>query len=90
MSAAKPSTATNKSLRPRKSPWLKRAAIAVVVLAAAGIGWHYYSKRNAEEAAGAYRTAKVERGDIRVAISATGALSAISTVDVGSQISGQV
>ncbi|ALN92848.1 efflux RND transporter periplasmic adaptor subunit [Lysobacter gummosus] len=90
MSAAKPSTATHKSLRPRKSPWLKRAAIAVVVLAAAGIGWHYYSKRNAEEAAGAYRTAKVERGDIRVAISATGALSAISTVDVGSQISGQV
>ena len=39
---------------------------------------------------GAYRTATVERGDIRVAISATGTLSAISTVDVGSQISGQV
>lgn len=89
MSAAKPSSPP-KSLRPRKSPWPKRAAIAVVVLAAAGIGWHYYSKRNAEEAAGAYRTAKIERGDIRVAISATGALSAISTVDVGSQISGQV
>ena len=37
-----------------------------------------------------WRTAKVERGDIRVAISATGTLAAISTVDVGSQISGQV
>ncbi|MGO1071281.1 efflux RND transporter periplasmic adaptor subunit [Lysobacter sp. CA199] len=92
MSAAKPSTPSspNKSLRPRRSPWPKRAVIAVLVLAAAGIGWHFYSKRSAEEAAGAYRTAKVERGDIRVAISATGALSAISTVDVGSQISGQV
>ena len=32
----------------------------------------------------------VERGDIRVAISATGTLGAISTVDVGSQISGLV
>jgi pyruvate/2-oxoglutarate dehydrogenase complex dihydrolipoamide acyltransferase (E2) component len=40
--------------------------------------------------ASAFRTAKVERGDIRVAISATGTLAAISTVDVGSQISGQV
>src|SRR3546814_13935260 len=32
----------------------------------------------------------VERGNIRVAISATGTLSAISTVTVGSQVSGQV
>ncbi len=78
------------SLRPRKSPWPKRAAIAVAVLALAGIGWHFYSQRNAEQAASAYRTAKIERGDIRVTISATGALSAISTVDVGSQISGQM
>ncbi|MFK3646868.1 efflux RND transporter periplasmic adaptor subunit [Lysobacter enzymogenes] len=89
MSAAQP-TSSRPSLRPRKSPWPKRAAIAVAVLALAGIGWHFYSKRSAEDAAGAYRTAKIERGDIRVTISATGALSAISTVDVGSQISGQV
>src|SRR5690606_14553299 len=37
-----------------------------------------------------YRTTTIERGDIRVAISATGTLSAISTVTVGSQVSGQV
>ncbi|MGH8081933.1 MAG: hypothetical protein ACREP7_15265, partial [Lysobacter sp.] len=75
MSAAQPSpTASRTSLRPRKSPWPKRVAILVVLVAAAGVGWHFYSKRSAEEAAGAYRTAKVERGDIRVAISATGAL----------------
>src|SRR5690606_23932960 len=35
-------------------------------------------------------TAPVERGNIRVAISSTGTLSATSTVTVGSQISGQV
>lgn len=91
MSAAQPSTPRPaSSLRPRKSPWPKRAAIAVAVLVLAGAGWHFYSQRSAEQAAGAYRTAKIERGDIRVTISATGALSAISTVDVGSQISGQV
>ncbi len=41
-------------------------------------------------AKGAYRTAKVDTGSIEVAISATGTLRALSTVDVGSQVSGQV
>jgi len=61
-------------------------ACVAVALAAAWF-WHH---RAAAADAGAYRTAPVDRGDIRVAISATGTLSAISTVDVGSQISGQV
>lgn len=92
MSAAQPSSPSspNKTLRPRRSPWPKRIVIAAVVAAMLGGGVYYYRQRSAEQAADAYRTSKVERGDIRVAISATGALSAISTVDVGSQISGQV
>lgn len=86
MSAArKPQSPVRKS-----SPWIRRAVVAAVLLAIAGGGYYYYRQRNAEAEAAAYRTAKVERGDIRVAISATGALAAISTVDVGSQISGQV
>jgi HlyD family secretion protein len=63
-------------------------ALAAVALVAAGMWW--WSKRDAAAAEGQYRTAQVERGDIRVAISSTGTLSAISTVTVGSQISGQV
>lgn len=63
-------------------------AIAVIALLAAGL-W-YWGNRESEATDGAYRTTPVERGDIRVAISATGTLSAISTVTVGSQISGQV
>ncbi|MEI2456513.1 MULTISPECIES: efflux RND transporter periplasmic adaptor subunit [Lysobacter] len=92
MSAAKPSPPSRPTptARPRKSPWPQRLLIAAVAAALAGSGWYYYRKQSAAEAAGAYRTAKIERGDIRVAISATGALAAISTVDVGSQISGQV
>src|SRR5699024_8738922 len=38
----------------------------------------------------AWRTTQVERGNIRVAISATGTLSATSTVVIGSEISGRV
>ncbi len=73
----------------KRSPrrWLVPAVIALIALLA--LGW-WWSKREATSEEGAYRTTPVERGDIRVAISATGTLSAISTVTVGSQISGQV
>lgn len=72
------------------SLWIRRGVLAVVALAVLGVGAYTYQQRGAKAAAGAYRTAQVERGDIRVSISATGTLAAISTVDVGSQISGQV
>jgi HlyD family secretion protein len=71
----------------RKFPRI--ALFALVGLLLAGGAW-YWMQRDAAAEEGAYRTTPVERGDIRVAISATGTLSAISTVIVGSQISGQV
>lgn len=43
-----------------------------------------------EAPTGSFRSAKLDRGDIRVVISATGNLRAVSTVDVGAQVSGQV
>ena len=49
-------------------------AIAVIALLAAGL-W-YWDSRESEAAEGAYRTTPVERGDIRVAVSATGTLLA--------------
>jgi HlyD family secretion protein len=64
------------------------AGLAIAAIAVAG--WWFWAQTRAHAEAGAFRTAVVDRGDIRVAISATGTLSAISTVDVGSQISGQV
>lgn len=67
-----------------------RIIIAVIILALLAGGFRYWNGRKADAAEGAFRTTAVERGDIRVAISATGTLSAISTVTVGSQISGQV
>src|SRR6185436_7272946 len=61
---------------------------ALVALAAAGYGaWTWYSKSNG---APAYRLAKVERGAIQAVVSASGTLQAVTTVQVGSQISGQI
>jgi HlyD family secretion protein len=70
-------------------PGLRRAAVATTAIAVVLLAGWWWTHRKADEAGG-YRTATVERGDIRVAISATGTLSAISTVTVGSQVSGQV
>jgi HlyD family secretion protein len=61
----------------------------LLVAIAAGWAWKHH-RASAEAAGGGYRTAKLDRGNIRVAISSTGQLSAISTVVVGSEVSGKV
>ena len=75
---------------PRKKPIVPPLLLGIAVVAILGGGAWWWTARKGEAADSAYRTATIERGDIRVAISATGTLSAISTVTVGSQISGQV
>ncbi len=75
---------------PRKKSLLPTILLGAAVVALLGGGAWYWAAHKGNAAESAYRTATVERGDIRVAISATGTLSAISTVTVGSQISGQV
>src|SRR6186713_3600024 len=69
---------------------MKRAALIVAALAvlAAG-GWYWYDSRNSDGEL-RYRTAKVERGSIAAVVVASGTLNATTTVQVGSQISGQV
>lgn len=75
---------------PQTQPCQRRRLISIIVVAAVAAAlWWWWHQRTPDAASG-YRTATVDRGDIRVAISATGTLSAISTVDVGSQISGQI
>ena len=77
--------------QPRRSRFpLRKIAISAAVVLVAAAGWYFWSKRADAAADSGYRTETVERGDVRVAISSNGTLSAISTVTVGSQISGQV
>ena len=63
------------------------AAGAVALLGATGI--LVYRRADARELP-AYRFAAVERGDLKQTVSATGSLSAVTTVQVGTQVSGQI
>jgi HlyD family secretion protein len=62
-------------------------ALAVLLAVAAGI-WIW--RRGAAEEAPVYRFASITRGDLEAAVSATGTLSAVTTVQVGTQVSGKV
>ena len=69
---------------------MKRAALALLaVVALAAGGWYWYQSRDGEGEV-RYRTARIERGPIAAVVVASGTLNAVTTVQVGSQISGQV
>ena len=69
---------------------MKLALILVLlVAAAAGGGWYWYQSR-ADGGEVRYRVAKVERGSMAAVVVASGTLNAVTTVQVGSQISGQI
>ncbi len=72
--------------RPWQKPFLLALAAAVAIAAAWG-GWSWYARG---AAAPAWRLAKVERGSIAQVVSASGTLQAVTTVQVGSTISGQI
>jgi HlyD family secretion protein len=69
-----------------------RFLLPVTLLVAAAAGGFYYYKVQAarEDAAPDYTTATVTRSDIVQSVTATGQLDAVLSVDVGSQISGQI
>lgn len=76
-------TAGRKLLTKKKH--LIMGGVAIAVLAAAGF---YFWGGNASAAQ--YLTAKVERGNLRNTVTATGTLQAVTTVQVGSQASGTI
>jgi HlyD family secretion protein len=60
---------------------------ATAVLASGGFWLHQRAEAKDRPA---YRLVAVEKGDLEVQVSATGALAAVRTVQVGTQVSGQV
>ena len=62
--------------------------IAVGVLLLAAATWLFTGTR--KEDASTYRLATVERGDLEATVSSTGTLSAVTTVQVGTQVSGKI
>jgi HlyD family secretion protein len=69
----------------------KRTLVVILLLAALALGaWMYLRGRQGQQAAPSYRTARVERGDLLVSISATGTVEPEEVVDVGAQVAGQI
>jgi HlyD family secretion protein len=70
----------------RKRHWGILAAV-VVILGAVVVAW---TLRREQKPESPYRTEAVQRGDVIVQVSATGTLNAVTTVQVGSQVSGTI
>src|SRR5919108_2869076 len=67
----------------------RRAVTVLVIIAAIGAGaGAYYIKRGASDVQ--VVTAPITRGDIVDTVGATGTLQAVTTVQVGSQVSGNI
>jgi HlyD family secretion protein len=62
--------------------------IILILIGIAAILAYIYANRNGERPA--YRLARVERGPIISTVSSTGTLTPVTTVQVGSQVSGQI
>src|SRR5438552_18318886 len=69
----------------RKKSLIAVAAIAVLTLIGILVRQVAFAKEPA-----AYRFATITRGDMKATVSATGTLNAVTTVSVGTQVSGQV
>jgi HlyD family secretion protein len=67
---------------------IKVTAAVVGLAVISGIAWFY--RRAEAKGVPAYRTAPVVRTTLKSTVSATGSLSAVQTVQVGTQVSGQV
>src|SRR5213596_128352 len=68
---------------------MKRALIGLLLVAAIGAGaGAYYIRRGGPEIQ--VQTSPITRGDIVDTVGATGALQAVTTVQVGSQVSGNI
>ena len=67
----------------------KKIAVGLALVAITGASLWALTRSNSESAT-AYRFATIDRGDIESVVSATGTLSAVKTVEVGTQVSGIV
>ncbi len=68
----------------------KRLILVIALVAAIGIGGAAYSRARSSSKASSPITAAVTRGDVIEKVSATGALQPVTTVQVGTQVSGTI
>ena len=66
--------------------YLVAGVVATALAASAGVWW--FQRGAADDVQ--YRTGKIERGPLQAAVAATGAVSPVTQVTVGTQVSGQI
>ena len=69
----------------KTSRWVGAALVLALV---AGGGWWVFLRQAEPELS--FRTGKIERGALQAAVSATGTVTPVRQVQVGSQVSGQI
>ncbi len=69
----------------KKSKWMWISAVVIIV---GGGAWFLFGRNNSKDVE--YRFDEVKMGDISIVVTATGTLQAVTTVQVGSQVSGTV
>jgi HlyD family secretion protein len=67
---------------------MKRGLWILAVVVVVGGGLWYFIRRGKGDEAPKYRTEAAARGDVTMSVTATGSISAVTTVQVGSQVSG--
>jgi len=77
-------SSTSRKLLSKKKYWIGTLGVAAVLAAAVLYFWGNQSS------AAQYMSARVERGNLRNTVTATGTLQAVTTVQVGSQASGTI
>ncbi|HSA57493.1 MAG TPA: efflux RND transporter periplasmic adaptor subunit [Gemmatimonadaceae bacterium] len=68
---------------------MKRILLALAVVATVAVGIFFLTRDRSANAT-SYRFVSISRGDIESSVTATGSLSAVRTVQVGTQVSGQI
>ena len=68
---------------------MKKIAIIAAMIVVAIVVWQF-AGRSGPEQTGRFEFVEVERGDIENIVSSSGTLSAVGTVDVGTQVSGSI
>ncbi|MBS1979426.1 MAG: efflux RND transporter periplasmic adaptor subunit [Bacteroidetes bacterium] len=69
---------------------MKKWLFIVLGVGLAGGAYYWYALSHSASPDFQWRTAKIERGDITTLVTATGSLSAVTTVQVGTQVTGTI
>jgi HlyD family secretion protein len=69
--------------------WRPRVLAVLVLIAAAAAGWWWWNSSGGADAP-KFRTGKIEKGPITASVSSSGTVNPVTSVQVGSQVSGQI